>query len=161
MFLTELLKTPHKSGIGNHCMRLIDSYAADLIRGVTQGKVMTAKHFLLATGLHNITGSRAVVEITNKLGHYIDYQTTCEIETAQARKMQLLADKASILTLKPRDPKSLVRTYFWVDNFDVTVEKTSGGGSVNTTHLIAFQEQDNDAVPVNDYRKNETTTDRC
>ena len=24
------------------------------------------------------------------------------------------------------------------------------GGSVNTTHLIAFQEQDNDAVPVND-----------
>ena len=30
---------------------------------------------------------------------------------------------------------------FWVDNFDVNVEKALGGGAVNTTNLTAFQEQ--------------------
>ena len=37
-----------------------------------------------------------------------------------------------------------------MDNFDVNVEKITGGGSVNTTHLIAFQEQDNNGVPIDD-----------
>ena len=73
---------------------------------------MTEKHFLFATGLHNITGSRAVIEILNKLGHSTDYQT-CEIETTHARKKELSADKTSILTLKPRDQKSIVPISGW------------------------------------------------
>ena len=151
-FLTELLKLPQSHEVlnGKHCKRLIHSYAADLVHGVTRGKVITAKHFLLATGLHNITGSRTVNQITYKLGHSLDYETTCEIETAQAKKMQLLEDKVSILPLKPREQNFSVRTYFWVDNFDLQVEKTSGGGSVNTTHLIAFQEEDENSVIVSD-----------
>ena len=75
---------------------------------------MTVKYFLLATGLQNITGSKKVIEIINKLGHCLDYNTTCEIETAQAKTMQVL------------------------------------GGSINSTHLVAFQEQDNNVSPVAD-----------
>ena len=128
---------------------LLYSYTADLVFGVTGGKVITAKHFLLATGLHNITGSKKVIEITSRLGHSLDYLSTCDIETAQARKMQVLDEEVSILPLKPKDSTSLVRTFFWVDNFDVTVEKASGGGSVNTTHLVAFQEIDENTVSSN------------
>ena len=32
--------------------------------------------------------------------------------------------------------------YFWVDNFDVNVENQTGGGAINSTHLVAFQEED-------------------
>ena len=32
-------------------------------------------------------------------------------------------------------------THYWVDNFDITVEKTAGGGAISTTHLVAYQEQ--------------------
>ena len=45
-------------------------------------KIMTAKQFLLALGLHNITGTRKVVDIVN----CINYKITCEIETTQAVK---------------------------------------------------------------------------
>ena len=53
-------------------------------------------------------------------------------------------------------------TVFWVDNFDVTVEKTLGG-AVNTTHLMAFQEQayhnkQNLHVPVQRARKRKLST---
>ena len=62
--------------------------------------------------------------------------------------MQVIAEEASILLFKPKYSTSSVRTYFWVDNFDVTIEKATGGGSVNTTHLVAFQEITNKSVTV-------------
>ena len=31
-----------------------------------------------------------------------------------------------------------VLTYFWVDNFNVKVEKNGGTSAANTTHLMAF-----------------------
>ena len=56
-FLNHLMKLD-----GNHASlsynpaRLVESYAHDLVHGVTRGKVMQKKHFLLGLGLHNLTG---------------------------------------------------------------------------------------------------------
>ena len=63
--------------------------------------------------------------------------------------MQLIAEEASILPFKPKVSTTSVRTYFWVDNFDVTVEIAIGDGSVNTTNLVAFQEIDENSVSTN------------
>ena len=62
--------------------RAVHSIASDLVAGVINGKIMTAKQCLLALGLHNITGTRKVVDIVN----CINYKITCEIETTQAVK---------------------------------------------------------------------------
>ena len=51
---------------------LIQSYSSDLVYGVTRGKVITAKHFLLGLGLHDVTGQKKPVEINHRLGHGID-----------------------------------------------------------------------------------------
>ena len=65
-FLQNLLKErDHSVWRSKSIPKLIDSYDADLVFGVTRGKVITAKHFLLALGLHNLTGSRKVVEINS------------------------------------------------------------------------------------------------
>ena len=131
-FLQNLLKErDHSVWRSNSIPKLIDSYAADLVFWVTRGKVMTAKHFLLALGLHNLTGSRKVVEINSKLGHCIDYNLVCDIETAQANKAKVMASRTSILPLKPRSEKYLVNTWFWVDNFNENVETANGGGAVS------------------------------
>ena len=120
--------------------RLIDSYAQDLVHGVTRGSVITAKHFLVALGLHNMTGQRNVVEINNKLGHCISYPLTCEIETAQAQATQQNINNGNnILPVKPKTADGIVLTTFWVDNFDVKIDRLSNS-SVNTTHMVAFQE---------------------
>ena len=99
-FLTELLR-PHRFVIPEKTTRLVDSYAADIIYGVTNGKIITAKHFLLSMGLHSLTGSRQVVDILNKLGHSMAYDLTCEIETSLAEKAEKLSINTTLLPLIP------------------------------------------------------------
>ena len=114
------------------------SFASDLMAAVTRGKMITAKQYLLALGIHNITGQRKTVDILNRLGHCLTYNLTCEIEIALAEKAQQLSLKDSLLPIQPADIDSYVLTVFWVDNFDVKVETQTGATSVNTTHMIAF-----------------------
>ena len=89
---------------------------------VTRGKMITAKQYLLALGIHNITGQRKTVDILNRLGHCLTYNLTCEIETALAEKAQQISLKDSLLPIQPADVDSYILTVFWVDNFDVKVE---------------------------------------
>ena len=87
-----------------------------------------------------MTGQRNVVEINNKLGHCISYPLTCEIETAQAQATQQNINNGNNnLPVKPKTADGIVLTTFWVDNFDVKIDRLSNS-SVNTTHLVAFQE---------------------
>ena len=93
-------------------------------------------------GLHSLTGSRYVIDILNKLGHYKLYKLTCEIETSPAEIAEkILDDEGTILPIVPNDESSDVPTVLWVDNFDTVVEQVEGGGSVNTTNMMAFQER--------------------
>ena len=45
--------------------------------------------------------------------------------------------------------QGLHSTHFWVDNFDLKVERMGGGGSINTTHLMAFQEDQSHEINTN------------
>ena len=120
--------------------RLIQSYSSDLVYGVTRGKVITAKHFLLGLGLYNITGQKKPVEINHRLGHSIDYNFVCEIETALAEAAQGLANENGALPVKPSSDNETVLTFFWADIFDMKVETQTGKGSIHSTHMVAFQE---------------------
>ena len=151
LFLTTLLKsTKHSTVRSKNITRLIDSYSADMIHGVTRGEVLTAKHFLIALGLHNMTGQKKVVEVVSKLGHCISYTRTCEIETALAQKAQLLATQTSALPLKPSTSRDSVLTFLGVDNFDLNIDRQCGGGAINITNLVAFQEISDGSSVVDD-----------
>lgn len=139
LFLTNLLKSSDESQT-EKVSRLVESYSADFIHGVSKGACITKKHFLLALGLHNLTGQKKVTQITHRLGHSISYGKTCEIELAQAQKAQELAKLSSMLPLKPITALDYVLTVFWADNFDMNVEAQCGGGAIDITHMMAFQE---------------------
>ena len=79
------------------------------------------------------------IQIVNKLGHCISYPKTCEIETALAELSIKQSKELNILPILPV-AEEIIPTYFWVDNFDIKVERLCGSGVVNTTHLMAFQE---------------------
>ena len=90
-FLTDLLKSDLlKSDRGNSDIikRLVHSYGSDLIHGVTRSKVVTLKHFLIGLGLHNITDLKTPIKILSHLGHSIDYNLVCKVETAEAEAAQ-------------------------------------------------------------------------
>ena len=76
---------------------VINSIAQDLVYAVTRGKVIQEKHFLLALGLHNLTGSRHVIDILHKMGHCISYSTTCEIDTALAEQATIASRNDNLL----------------------------------------------------------------
>ena len=144
VFLEHILQTDSstdKKKKSEAIERFINSFAADITAVITRGKTITAKQFLLALGLHNITGQRKAVAIVNRLGHCLTDNTTCEIETALAEKAQQMSISDSILPLCAADNNSYVLTVFWVDNFDVKVERQTGSTSLNTTHMVAFQEK--------------------
>ena len=65
---------------------------------------------------------------------------TCDIETGHAKVAQQKSAQGFSLPIQPKENK-MVLTVFWADNFDIIVENATGGGSVHTTHLVAFQEQ--------------------
>ena len=147
-FLTQLLRNkdhPNREALTH----LIESYISDLIHGVTGGKVITTKHFLLGLGLHNITGQRLPIQILHRLGHCVDYNFVCEIETAQAETAQMLVTESGALLLKPASGTETILTYFWVDNFDMNLETQTGEGALNSTHLVAFQEESQNPVAQN------------
>ena len=45
----------------------------------------------------------------------------------------------TILPIRPETTLEIIFTQFWVDNFDNDVDNKVGGGSIHTTHLMAFQ----------------------
>lgn len=120
--------------------RWITSLANDIVYHVTNGKIMQLKHLLLALGLSNIIGSRKVIDIISSFGHCLPYQLTSEIKTAAAESAIAKAESKELLPIKPMSTDAVVPTFYWVDNFDVLVDRLAGGSSINTTHLMAFQE---------------------
>jgi len=62
-------------------------------------------------------------------------------ETALAEKAQLMSQSGSMLPIIHTDDDSYILTVFWADNFDVMVDRQIGSTSVNTTHMVAFQEK--------------------
>ena len=82
-------------------------------------------------------GTRSVINILNKLGHCLNYNKSCEIETAIVESTSIHAKEKNILPILTVGDE-IILTFFWTDNFDVESQKD--GGSIHTRHLMAFQE---------------------
>jgi hypothetical protein len=159
LFQKHLLNVHHSNKKAPESVnRMMDSFMSDMIYAVSQRRTITLKHFLLALGLHSLTGN--VIDIVSRQGHCLDYNTTCEIETAQAVKSQLLSENCSSLPLIPKDSNNYVLTVFWVDNFDMKVESQTGCNSIHTTHLVAFQEESPGSISRTMHVSMERTKDR-
>ena len=73
-----------------------------------------------------------------------------DIETAQANCSLSSLKKGDILPVRPSSKNYVVPTFYWADNLDTIIERNGGGGSVNVTHLVAFQEIATNIVKVRD-----------
>ena len=154
-FLECFVKSPGREATKN-VNRIVNSFASDFIESISGKKITNAKHLVLALELHNMTEQKNVIQILNKLGHCISYDLTCEIETSQAQVSLIEQENNSILPILPTADDDIIITYFWVDNFDKIIESMTGGGAVNSTHMIAFQEKSNSSL----LNKNKVTLER-
>ena len=75
-------------------------------------------------------------------------QKLCETETAVAEFSIKQSKELNILPILPVAGE-IIPTYFWVDKFDIKVQRLCGSDVVNTTNLITFQEPNIDVTQVN------------
>jgi len=140
IFLQKLLKSPNQRNDNETVSRLIESLSQDFIHGVTMGRTLTEKHFLMSLVIHNLTGQKNAVELLNKFGHGMSYSLMSDILTANAESAIAKSKISTLLPLAPATPDEVVLTHFWVDNFDLLTDTQYGDGSINITNLMAFQE---------------------
>ena len=142
-FFSAVLKSEDHS-LSDSMKRLVTSYSSDLITGVTRGKVVTLKHFLIGVGLHNITGLKTPIKILSHLGHCIDYNLVCEVETAQAEAaLKSLEEQTNELNVTDQlaSSRQRVLTFWWADNFNQTIETQTGHhGAIDSTHIVEFSD---------------------
>ena len=122
---------------------VVSSIAEDICYSVTNGRMKTPKHVLLAVTLHHLTGSAEIVTLVNRFGHCQSYSQVLELETAMANQVQ---KQDNILPSNITPSLNKVCHLVW-DNFDINEETLSGAGTTHTTHGIIVQET-NDNVPV-------------
>ena len=124
---------------------MISSFGNDLIHGVTNGRVITLKHFLIGLGLHNITGLKLPIKVLSHLGHSINYDLVCEIEAAEAEVAQNFYENNLERLSGEMEGETQALTYWWADNFNQTLDSTSCHGVISSTH-VEFSEQANETV---------------
>ena len=90
----------HRKSPSENLVRLVNLFAQDITSAVSRGKKIQYKQLILGQGLHNLTGSKKVIDTLHKLGHCISYNTVCEIETAQAECALEGSKSNNILALK-------------------------------------------------------------
>lgn len=61
--------------------RRIQSIANDIIFAATEGRYKSSKHIKLGMTLKSLTGSKKVVQLLNRMGHCVNYDTVEELET--------------------------------------------------------------------------------
>ena len=141
--------------ISEHATRLAESFAQDLMFGVSKGTFLTLKHTSVGLGLHNMIGQKLPIIILSHLGQSISYHAVREIETGQAELSEHLAKNGMPLPLQPKYANVCAPVIFWWDNFDSFVDTGNGAGSIHNTPGIAFQEE-----TVETTRRNDVTIKR-
>ena len=92
--------------------RLAGSFSQDLLHGITKGKIIIEKYYLIGVRIHNFTGKKNVAEILNKFIYLLSYSTTSEILTAYAESNIEKSKSSSLFPLQPPYRDEIVLNYF-------------------------------------------------
>ena len=99
--------------------------------------------------MHNNTGLKTRIKILSHLGHCVDYNFVCEIETAQA-EAALKQLEAEVIEgeLHDETQSSKQETYWWADNFNQIIGTQTGHGAMDSTHVVEFSEEETSSSDV-------------
>ena len=129
---THLVVGPdHRSHEFTSKIRRIESLAADTVFPRTNGKKKTSNHLKLGLAVKSMAGSKKLIGMLNRYGHYVSYSTKKELETELTITVTL-ASKTSSPDLVPDSSLTVGIAY---DNFAWFVETLSGKDTYHTREL--------------------------
>ena len=121
--ITKICSSASKSRLRQRKQRIISSICQDIIYNARNGRYRCSKHAVLGLCLKRKTGSRAILEWFNRLGHSTSYDEVNYLETSLA--VEAIGDE----DLKTYCPSTLLPstfvTFVW-DNNDINPESIKG-----------------------------------
>ena len=116
--------------------RRITSLAHNMIYSATGGKVKPSTQIIYGLALKSMTGSKRILEVSNRLGHTLSYNVIEELETELTYSS--IVDQR--LTPYGIALDSSLSTGVAFDNFDLYVETLSGKDTLHDTVGIIYQD---------------------
>ena len=113
----------------------IKSMSEDVVFAATAGLKKPQKHLMLGIALKSLTGSRKVIKIMNRLGHFASSHTIEEVE----REATFESTKRNLVTPLGMKRNPRCGTGVAWDNFDRFVETIAGKETLHDTVSITYQ----------------------
>lgn len=118
--------------------RLVISFGQDLVYGVTGGKQRPPKHILLPYAVKSLTNNVELIQILNRCGHGIAYNSQLE-EINTAICLQKMAATSCNEVPLPNNIRPFINTTLAWDKIDRLEETLSGEGTSHRVNGSAVQ----------------------
>ena len=116
--------------------RRIESIEQDIVYAASGSNVKPSKHLITGIAFKSMTGSRKIVDILNRLGHSVSYNTAEELETELTfSSLENNRTTPAGMSLSPT-----LCTGVAFDNFDRYVETLTGKDTLHDTVGIAYHD---------------------
>ena len=134
-FIHLVVSQEHRSHESESKIRRVESLAADTVFVMTNGRKKPSKHLKLGLVVKRMTGSKKLIGMLNRYGHYVSYTTIEELET----ELTFTVTPASKISPPDMVPDSSSTVDIIYDNFDRFVETFSSKNTLHNTVGIVYQ----------------------
>ena len=135
-------KTSRKDN--NNLERSVLNIAQDTVYAASKGRKLTPKHIGLGVSIHQLTRSENLVNMVNKAGHCVGYDTVRRIDTIIANEVLDNFESGAGVFIPEGikhtdDGGEIVLSSF--DNIDTIEETLDGNGTSHYTQMAVWQQQ--------------------
>ena len=148
-WLVRLMVTSDRSGIDDFdnpkpCKRIEDerktlSIAQDVIHCASNARIKLPKHIGLAMAVRQMTGSKQLVVLLNRMGHSSSYDELQAVDTCLAT--EVMAKAATYGTVVPTNISAGSFVQLAADNNDLSEETLDGKNTTHATTLVVYQKK--------------------
>ena len=129
------------STLGAEKGRRVVMLRQDIIHAMTNSQVKAPKHLGLPVTIPNLTGSKEVITLLNRMGHCSSYDEVEIVNTGWAREMDMEARSQETGVVIPSNITPGPFVQFAPDKNDFKEETLDGKQTTHATTLVVYQRQ--------------------
>lgn len=117
--------------------RKVISVTQDAIRFASNSKLKLAKHIGLPMEIHQLTGSKLLITLLNRMGHCSSYDEVQTVDTSLPMEVTALVERMGTIIPSNISPGPLIQIA--ADNNATYEETLDGKNSTNGTTIVVYQ----------------------
>lgn len=111
--------------------------AQDVIHCDSSSRVKLPKQIGLPMAIHHLTGSKILITLLNRMGHYSSYSEVEAVDTSLAMEVVAMAEQFGTVVPSNISPGPFVQLA--ADNTDIIEETLDGKNTTHATSMVVYQ----------------------